>query len=291
MSGWVALVVQAVLAVALAPTLDGFLRQVGARLRNEAAPPWQQSWRDLGRLWRKPGLMPSGAWFVFAAAPAVAMGAAGAAVLLTPGFTAGLGTAGGAELVVVAGLLTLSRVVPALAAYDAGALASYGAREVVGARVSTEPVLMLGILAAALVAGGNGLGAAPVREGFAALLPGALAGLALLGWAGHDGSVHDGTAIFSGRDLALVTAAGQLRRVTALSLAAAVGLPFGMASAGAGVEGWVVGVCCWVLKMGGLGVIVGVVERPGMGPHRIVLQGAALLAMIAAVIVGVQGRA
>lgn len=281
MSGWLALVVHAVLVVAVAPTLDGFLRQVGAWRRGEAVPVWQQSWRDLGRLWRKPGLMPVGAWFVFAAAPAVAIGAAGAAALLTPGFTAAMGM--GAELVVVAGLLAVSRMVPALAAFDVGGLAAYGGRGVAVGRISSEPVLLLGVLAAALVAGGSGLGAPPLREGFAGLVPGALAGLALLAWAGQD---PVGPAIFGGRDLALVTAAGQLRRVAALSVAAAVGLPFGMAPAGGGVEAWVVGVCCWVLKMGGLGVLVAVV-----GPRRVVLQGAAVLALVAAVVVGVQGRA
>ena len=111
-----ALLLHAALVAVMAPTLDGLLRQVQARIGNQAPPPWQQPWRDLVRLWRKPGLTPVGGWFVFAAAPPVALGAAATAALLVPAFTAAMGTAGAADLIVVAALLTLSRMAPAIAA-------------------------------------------------------------------------------------------------------------------------------------------------------------------------------
>lgn len=279
----IAVVLHIALVAAMAPFLEGLLRQIQARSANELPPPWQQPWRDLVRLWRKPGLVPSGAWFVFAAAPAVAFGAAAAAAVLTPGFSAAVGAAGVADLVVVAGLLGLSRLVPALAAFDAGALVSFEASRAAAARLPAAPVFLLAALAAVLVSGSSALGAGPVRDGAMALLPGGLAGLALMAWAAQDGPAP---ALFSGRDLALITAAAQVRRVAALSLAASVGLPFGMAGAGADVEAWFVGACCWMLKLGVLGGVAAT-----LGRHRMVLPAAALLALIAAVIVGVQGRA
>ena len=86
--------------------------------------------------------------------------------------------------------------------------------------------------------------------------------------------------------MALSDAAFQLRRVAALSLAATAGLPFGMAGSGSGPDAWLVGACCWALKLGVLGLLAA-----AAGTHGAVLPAAALLTLIGAVVVGVQGRA
>lgn len=281
------LVLHAALVAVAAPVLDGWMRQAAARWRGEAGPPWDQSWRDLVRLWRKPAMAPAGASFVFAGAPAVALGAAVVAALLVPGFSLGMATAGAADLVVVAGLLGLSRAVVALAAYDVGStpVVFAGAR-VMAARVPAEPVLLLVALAALLLSGGTNVDAvaAAVRDGGPGLRAAAvLVGVALMGLAAHEGGVPPG---FGGRQQAMLMAAGQVRRVVLLALVLAVGAPFGMAGVGAGVAAWVVGVACWVLKMGVLGAVLA-----GLGPHRALLAAAALLALIAAVLLAVQGSA
>lgn len=280
-----AVLLHAAALAAAAPLLDGLLRRAAARRHGGALPPLLQPAHDLRRLWRKPGLVPHGASAVFAGAPAVSFGAAATAALATPSFAADTPIGGSTDLLVVAGLLALSRAAPALAAFDTGsARDAFEGDRIVAARLSAAPVLLLAALVVAVLTGGTDPGAGPLRgSGVAPGIPGLLAGLALLGWAAAD---RPAPAIFSGRHLALSDAAFQLRRVAALSLAATAGLPFGMAGSGSGPDAWLVGACCWALKLGVLGLLAA-----AAGTHGAVLPAAALLTLIGAVVVGVQGRA
>jgi formate hydrogenlyase subunit 4 len=97
---------------------------------------------------------------------------------------------------------------------------------------------------------------------------------------------------YSGRQLALVTFAAQLRLVLWLSLLAAVFLPFGMAQAGAGPLAWTMGAVCWALKLLVLVAVLGMIGATGgrlgqaraQGGARHVLGVALLLALLAAVL-------
>lgn len=267
------LLLHAVLMAGVAPALPGVLR--GVPLAH---------WRVLVRMARKPAMVPPNASFLFPAAPPLALGAAMAAALLVPSFALGMATAGGADLVVIVGLLAASRIAPALAAHDAGAAMAHGGAGLAAARLSSEPVLLLAILATALLAGTTNLDAMALRDSFhlSNVVAGVLAGLALLAAVVEP----PGPAVYSGRHLALVTAAAQLRRLVGLSVVATVALPFGLAGPGAGPDAWVVGMACWLLKLGVLAGLAGLVRR-----HRTVLQAAAVLASIAATILATQWRA
>lgn len=266
------LLLHAVLVGLMAPTLGGVL----------AGDP-EKPWHDLIRLARKPSIQPHGASFIFAAMPSLSLGAAATAALLVPSFTLGMATAPAADFVVVAGLLGLSRLAPALATYDTAATQIFAGTQVAAARLPAEPILLLVALCALLMSGGTSLEAAALRDGLPGLrLAGTLAGLALLAVVACEPPVP---AVYSGRALALVTLAGHLRRLAGLSLVAAVGFPFGMALAGSSPDAWVVGAACWALKLGVLGALAVVVA-----PRPILLPAAALLALIAAVILGAQGR-
>jgi formate hydrogenlyase subunit 4 len=270
MTPWLLLLLHAALVALAAPTLAGLLRGTPA-----------QPWRDLIRLARKPGIRPAAASFVFAAAPPLSLGAAAAAALLVPSFSLGMATAPAADLVVVAGLLALSRLAPALAAFDASATQTFATTQITAARIAGEPVLLLAALATVLMSGGTNLEAAALRDGLPGLrLPGLLAGFALLAVVAAE---PRSPAIFSGRPLALMTAATHLRLVAGLSLVMAVGLPFGLAPPAAGLEAWLVGAACWALKLGVLAALAAV-----LAPHRVLMPAAALLALIAAVILGAQ---
>ena len=240
--------------------------------------------RNLVRLWRKPAMAPAAASFVFGAAPVVSLVAACAAGLLTPSFTLGMATAPAADLVVIAGLLGVSRGVVGLAAYDAGsAPAAYAGGRVMAAGLGTAPVLLLVALAATLAAGGTNLdaAAAALRDGgLAQRGAGVVAGVALWVLAVQEPKAP---AAWSGWALALLLAAEQMRRVVAFSLAATL-LPWGMAAAGAGLGAWSAGVAAWGMKLAVLGAFAALAQRP-----RSLLPAAALLALIACVVLGVQG--
>lgn len=287
-SGWVALVLHMVLVAVAAPLLDGWVRVVGARLRGETPPPVEQGRRDLVRLWRKPSMAPAEASFVFLGAPVVALGSALVAAVVVPGFCLGLATADMSDLLVVAGLLGLSRAAVGVAAFEAAAAAVWQEARGMAAWAPAGAVLLLVALVVMLLSGGTGLdaAAASVRDGGGGMrVAGAMAGFALLvvvSW-GESGA-GPGQTLFSGRASALLAAAGQVRRVVGLSAVALVGAPFGIAGAGAGVEAGLVGVACWVLKLGVLGAV-----SVGFG-RREWLIVAGLLALIAAVTLGVQGR-
>jgi hypothetical protein len=87
-----------------------------------------------------------------------------------------------------------------------------------------------------------------------------------------------------------------LGALTALSVLAALFLPFGIAASGAGPLAWAVGAAAWMLKMGALGIGLAALDiiGPGLSLARVpaVLGMAALLAFLAAVVVfAVQGPA
>jgi hypothetical protein len=101
---------------------------------------------------------------------------------------------------------------------------------------------------------------------------------------------------FAGRDLAVVTFAAQLRCVTALSLTAALLLPFGLAQAGAGPEAWLTGAACWAVKLAVLGAAAGALRpvRAGLRPEQapeLALLGLLLALIAAALFFAGQGAA
>lgn len=299
MIGWLALLLHAGLVALAAPLLDGLLRQMHARHHGHPAPPTLQPWHDLVRLWRKPPHRPAGRSFVMPAAPAATLALAAVAALLTPGLALGMATAPAADLVVILAFLAASRFVPALAALDAGD--TLAATRISATQIPAEAVLMLAALVVMLLAGGTNVDAAaalrppPTLPG---IVPSAFAGLVLLAaLAPLVGPYPPDPAIFSGRDLAIVTAAAQVRRVVSVSLAAIVGIPLGVAPPASNLSittllaAWLAGAAFWTLKLGVLGALAAQLARYRAEPATPVLIAAALLALIAAVIIGVQGTA
>lgn len=286
LSPWIAWVLHALLMAPAALAIDGLLRLVQAWCLGRPAPPFFQPWRDLVRLWRKPGVVPARASFVFSAAPAVSLATTAAAALLVPSFTLGMASAGAADLIVIAGLMMASRAAIALAAHDAAAppVILAAARRLTS-RLGAEPVLLLTALAAVLSTGGGNLDAmaTALRDGAPGLrFGGGVLGLALLGLAALE--PVPAPPIFSGRPLALVVTASHIRMMTALSLAAAIGLPIGLAQAGSGAVPALLGLACWALKLALLAALAA-----AAGPHRLVAPAATMLAIIAILVLAVQG--
>jgi len=302
MIGLASLMLHAALMMTAAPLLAGLRPLVRARLLGRAGPPLVQPWRDLVRLLRKQPVLPDTASWLFTAVPFVCLAAAIAATLLVPSFALGMLTAPMGDLLVLAGLLALARYALALAGYDASTvLGGMAATRIAIAAVWSEPAMLLIILALATHAGSSNVDAicATLAEQprglpwFAAGAALAIVGFAMAGRArdaAHLTLVHEAAMLdYSGRYLAMVTYAGQLGTLAWLSLSAALFIPFGMVSGGAGPLAWVPAIAAWAVKVAALGVCLAtldvVVARPSVARMPAVLRMAALLALLAAVFV------
>ncbi|MFL5334840.1 MAG: respiratory chain complex I subunit 1 family protein [Geminicoccaceae bacterium] len=263
--GTVTLMIHAAQVVALAPLLAGLVRGIQARLTGHAGAPLLQPWRDLRRLAGKQPVIAENASPLFRAAPFASFVAVATVAALVPSFALGMATAPLADLLVIAGLLTLARCAEALAAMDTP-FGGIGASRTLTYAGLAEPGLMVVILSLGLLSGTTNLDAIAglLRDGRIAL-HGALApaffataavAVAQTGCAPLDKRPSSELAMteamrleYSGRDLALLEGAAALRLMLWLNLIAAVFLPFGTAMPGAGPLQWAVGLGAWAGKI------------------------------------------
>lgn len=276
---WLVAIGQALLVALVAPLLIGVTRMVRARLEGRAGGRLGQPWRDLRKQLRKQPISPEDAGVFFLAAPMVLMSTS-VLIAATAPFVAASSLAGGADLIVVVGLLLLGTVTLALAGLDTGtAFGGMGAsREMIIAAL-VEPTLLLAVFAlsarvgttdlAAIVAAGADDPAAVFTP--ASLLAAAALAIATLAETSRlpvDNPathleltmVHEAMTLeYAGRDLALVEWASAMRLTILLGLLANLFAPWGVA--GSLHPGWLaVGAVVFVAKVAGLGVILGAGE-------------------------------
>ncbi len=253
-----------------APLVVGLIRKVKARLLGRIGPPILQPWRDLARLARKQPVLAENASWVFSGAPAVAFTATLAAAALVPSFALGMTGAPLADLLVIAGLLTLARCALGLAGMDVGtAFGGIGSSREMMFAVFAEPALLLVIFTLSLLAGSTNLDAiaGALHDGALGLRVSLGLGLiAMLAIAIAENGripvdnpathldltmVHEAMVLeYSGRHLALIEAAAMLKLVVWLGLIACIFVPFAIAPAGAPATAWGLGLLGWVGKIG-----------------------------------------
>ena len=256
------------LILALAPWLMGLTRKLRALLQGRRGAPVMQSWRDLARLWRKESLLAESASRVSEFAPLVIFAASAAAALLVPSFALGMSSAATSDLILIAGLFGLARAATALAALDAGTwFGGIGASRESLLAFFSEPVLVLVFYTLALIAGSSNLdhiadvlrtGALGLRVSLGLALAATITvGLTAMGRLpiGNPSThlevamLHESMTLeYSGRSLALIEAAAQLRFITWLGLLAAIFAPFGIAPAGDPLD-WPRGLLVFALKL------------------------------------------
>jgi formate hydrogenlyase subunit 4 len=266
-AGGVALLLQAGLLLVAAPFLVGGVALLKARLAGRVGPPLSQPWRDLRRLAVKQPILAENASWLVEAAPVAAFAASLAAAVLVPGFALGMAGGGVSDLLVIAGLLALSRVVMALAAMDAGtAFGAIGASRIMAFGLFAEPAMLLIAFTLSLVAQTTNLDAIAtlLAEGSAGLRVSlALSLLAMLAIAVTEAGrvpvdnpethleltmLHEATVLeYSGRHLAMLQWADALRLLLWLDLIGAIFAPFSLAPAGAPVL-WPLGLLAWLLR-------------------------------------------
>lgn len=237
--------------VLFAPFLTATIRRTKARMQSRRGPGLLQPYRDLVKWWGKLPLESKAAGPVSRYAPVCVLGAILTASLLVPLAASGAPLAGSGDLLVVVGLFAAARFVLALAALDAGgAFGGMGSSRDVAISALAEPGLVLALAGVALAAGstnlgsisGFGIGQGVGLLGPAHLLAAAAFAIVVVAETGHHPvdnpdthleltMIHEGMLLeASGRSLAMLVFASELKLAVLAALAAAAFFPFGAAT-------------------------------------------------------------
>ncbi len=274
------LVFELALVLGISPMLVGIMRRVKARSQRRLGPPLLQPYRDLRKLFRKDRIYAESASTLTPYAPWVSFVALVSAVPFLPWFfvPAPLGFAG--DLIVVVGLLALSRFMTALAALDAGStFGGMGSTRDMWIGALAEPTFLLVIFAwgapsgstqaSVIVEHGLSLGLAHLSP--ALLLASTAFGVLLLAETGRlpvDNPathleltmVHEAMVLeYTGQDLAVIEWGKGIKFVLLAGLLTAVLLPWGIATA-LGAGALALGVGLLLVKLSSTAWLVGHLE-------------------------------
>ncbi|MFG1237300.1 NADH-quinone oxidoreductase subunit H [Xanthobacter autotrophicus DSM 597] len=270
---------QMLLVLALAPLLTGLVRKVKARLTRRRGASVFQPYRDLARLLNKEAVLAHNASWLFRAVPYLLFAATWVAAALVPTFGTGLIFSWSADLIVITALLGSARFFLALAGMDVGT--SFGgigsSREVMISSLA-EPAMIMIVFSLALVAQSTQLSTIAsvmvAGVGLRVSLALALVALAIVAVAENGRipvdnpathleltMVHEAMVLeYSGRHLALIELAAQLKLLLFISLVACVFVPWGLAPAGAGAGALVLGMASYGAKLAAGAVLLAVFE-------------------------------
>lgn len=280
MTGYVLEISQALVALALAPGLVGFVRWWKARLQGrQGAPPWLVYY-DLRKLFGKEVVVSNNASWLFRFTPYLFFSSTLAVTLLVPLIAAPLPFDRIGDLLLVVYLLLLGTFFLALAGLDPGtAFGGMGASREMTIAAIAEPTIALSIFGLAVGAGSTNLGrivAQTLAHPGAAISPGHLLGFAALfivmlaetGRLPIDNPsthleltmIHEAMILeYSGRYLALIEWAAALRLLIFFSLLANLFLPWGVATTLTPVALGVAAVAL-ITKLAALGLVVALLE-------------------------------
>jgi formate hydrogenlyase subunit 4 len=244
--------IQMFLVLLIAPGIAGITRRVKARFMRRRGPIIQP-YRDLIKLVRRNRRRQNASW-LFRSAPYAILAFTWVAAALVPTFASGLMFNWAADALALVALLGAARALLALAGMDVGT--SFGgigsSREMMIATLA-EPAMLLVLLTMALTAGTTRLPevaefliSAPITVRVSLAL--ALVALIIVALAENARipvdnpathleltMVHEAMVLeYSGRHLAMIEMAAQLKLVLYISLIVCLFLPFGMAPANAG---------------------------------------------------------
>lgn len=249
MAAWGFALIQSLLYLALAPLLVGWVHKVKARLQNRRGAPIWQPYRDLYKLFAKEARMAHTASLLFRAAPYIVFVATWLAAAAIPLLSTDLPTAAMADVIVIAGLLGLARFFLALAGMDVGtAFGGMGASREMFVSALAEPAMLMAVFTLAMTAHSTNLASVVEHQllGEPFLRPSylfALAALILVAIA-ETGRIpvdnpathleltmiHEAMILeYSGRHLALMEWAAQLKLLLYAAMLVNVFLPWGIA--------------------------------------------------------------
>lgn len=238
---------QAIALLALAPLVSGLGRMIRARMHSRAGPGLLQNYRDIHKLLKRQDVSPEGAGLVFRAMPFVMLATLLLVAMTLPVFThaSPVGVAG--DIITVIYLMGLVRFFFSLSGIDSGnTFAGIGASRELTMGVLIEPVILLALLVAALLAGSTSLGAisaafatgsiGSIAAGVTATIAFAVAMFVEMGKLPYDMAeaeqeLQEGPLTeYSGPGLALVKLAIALKQVVMATMLIGLFLPFGAAT-------------------------------------------------------------
>jgi formate hydrogenlyase subunit 4 len=261
--------VQMFLVMLVAPLLMGVTRKVRAHLLRRVGPPLLQPYRDLWKLMHKEAVLAHNASWVYRVAPYFIFAVTWVAAALIPTYASKLLFSWSADLIAIVALLGTARFSLALAGMDVGT--SFGgigsSREMMIASLA-EPAMLLIVFTVALVAETTQLSEIAQKfiltpVGLRVSLALALFAIVLVGIAENARipvdnpathleltMVHEAMVLeYSGRHLAMIEAAAQLKLVLYFSLIVCLFLPFGMATVDRSVGAFALGVVAYLSKL------------------------------------------
>jgi formate hydrogenlyase subunit 4 len=272
--------VQMLLVLLLAPLLTGFVRKIKARLLRRQGPPLLQPYRDLLRLMRKEVVLAHSASWLFRVIPYIVFAGTWVAASLVPTFRSGLLFSWSADLIAIIALLGSARFFLALAGLDVGtAFGGIGSsREVMIASLA-EPAMLMIVFTLALVVGSTQLStmaAYVLSSGVGLRVSLGLALLALIMVAIAENAripvdnpathleltmVHEAMVLeYSGRHLALIDLASELKLLLYISLIGCLFVPWGLAATVVSPQTVTIGVVSYLAKLVAGGALLAVFE-------------------------------
>lgn len=279
MIAWLLALLQTLLFIGAAPLLAGWLKIAKCRLQNRTAPSVLQPYRDLAKLFGKTLVLAEHASWLFRATPYIVFGATALAAAVIPLVAVRLPTAAIADVIVLVGFFALARFFLALAGMDIGtAFGGMGASREMTVSSLAEPALLMAVFTLAMTASSTNLSTAMqhtlesglvLRPSFLfATLGLMMVAVAETGRVPIDNPVthleltmiHEAMILeYSGRHLALIEWAGQLKLMIYAVLIANIFLPWGIATDFAPAA-LLIGVLAIALKLLVLGVVLAMVE-------------------------------
>jgi formate hydrogenlyase subunit 4 len=152
------ILLQMVLALALAPLVNGFIRKCKALLQNRRGPGPLQPYYDLFKLLRKGTVVSRHASWIFRVTPYISFLTALMVALMIPMITTAVPLSLFGGVIAVIYLLALGRFFVALAALDtASAFGGMGSSREMTVAAIAEPAMMLSIFSVAITAGSTNL--------------------------------------------------------------------------------------------------------------------------------------
>jgi formate hydrogenlyase subunit 4 len=158
MTNWLAIVLQTLLLMALAPLVSGCIKNWKAKLQNRRGPPVWQPYLDLAKFLRKDMVISEHASWIFRAMPYVLFLSTLLACLMMPLVSTSAPLSLFGDALALVGLLALGRFFLALGGLDpASAFGGMGSSREMTIAAIAEPALMLAIFSVAITAGSTNL--------------------------------------------------------------------------------------------------------------------------------------
>ncbi|MDF9393299.1 respiratory chain complex I subunit 1 family protein [Methylococcus capsulatus] len=248
---WLLAIVQTLLFIGAAPLLAGWTKRIKCRLQNRKAPSLFQPYRDLFKLYCKQPIVPQPASWIFRAAPYIVFASTVLAASTVPLVAVDLPTARIADVIVLVGFFALGRTFQVLAGMDIGtAFGGMGSSREMTISSLAEPAMLMAVFTLAMSAHTTNLSQAMnyvldtglvLRPSFVFALGGLmLVAIAETGRIPVDNPathleltmIHEAMILeYSGRWLALIEWASQIKLMLYGVLIANIFVPWGIAQA------------------------------------------------------------